>query len=119
MSSLYRNTTSYKTHAHYLSYLMCGIYIASATNEVKDDFFSGPSQRMSISSSQYSTGYKRLMPTTTPTIPVYKSDESGFTDTKFANAVSNFYGAMSAKQVKLGSDIESIIVDSLWDIYLD
>ncbi|EOC0095066.1 hypothetical protein ACI0YT_003075 [Cronobacter dublinensis] len=119
MSNLYRNTTSYKTHAQFLGYLMCGIYIASTANDVKEHHVSGPIQRTLISGSQNSSGYKHLMPPTTPTIALYKSDESGFTDNKFASAVSNFYGAMSANQITLGNEIESVIVDSLWDLYLD
>jgi len=119
MSDLYRNTMSYKNHAQFLGYLMCGIYVASASGDVKAEAFSGPNQRTSISSSQTTSGYKHLMPTTTPTIAIYKSDESGFTDTKFASSISNFYSAMSANQITLGNEIESVIADSLWDIYLD
>lgn len=119
MSNLYKTTTSYKSHAQFLGYLMCGIYIASAASNAKDDLVSGPIQRTSISGSQNSSGYKPLMPTATPTIALYKNDENGFTDTKFASAVSNFYGAMTASQISLGNEIEAVIVDSLWDIYLD
>ncbi|MEQ4450958.1 hypothetical protein ABNT06_05915 [Kosakonia sacchari] len=119
MSNLYRNTTSYKTHAQFLGYLMCGMYIATNASDIKNDLVSGPIQRTSITGSQSSLGYKPLMPTSTPTLSHYKSDESGFTDTKFASAVSNFYGVMSENQTTLGNEIESVIVDSLWDIYLD
>lgn len=119
MSSLYRNTTSYKSHAEFLGYLICGIYIASTASSPKEELLTGPLQRTSISGSQNLPGYKRLMPSTTPTIALYKSDETGFNDARFASAVSNFYGAMSSSQVTLGNEIESVIADSLWDIYLD
>lgn len=119
MSNLYRNTTSYKTHAQFLGCLMCGLYIASSASDAKEDLLSGPIQRTSISGSQNLPGYKNLMPSTTPTLAMYKSDESGFNDARFASAISNFYGAMSSSQIILGSEIESVIADSLWDIYLD
>ncbi|EPK2840694.1 hypothetical protein ACV8T5_01970 [Citrobacter freundii] len=119
MSNLYRNTTSYKSHAQYLGYLMCGLYIASATSDIRDDHFSGPIQRTSISSTQNWSGYKRLTPTITATQDLYRSDESSFTDARFASTVSNFYGAISSNQITLGNEIESVILDSLWDIYLD
>ncbi|EIV2296792.1 TPA: hypothetical protein MAI82_004942 [Klebsiella pneumoniae] len=59
------------------------------------------------------------MPSTTPTISLYKSDESTFNDAKFASVVSNFYGTMLSNQITLGNEIESVIAGSLWDIYVD
>ncbi|ENZ9025511.1 hypothetical protein ACKC6I_001543 [Klebsiella pneumoniae] len=119
MSNIYSNTTSYKSHAQFLSYLMCGIYIASIPSEAKDNLLSGPIQRTSISGSQNLSSYKQLMPSTTPTISLYKSDESTFNDAKFASVVSNFYGTMLSNQITLGNEIESVIAGSLWDIYVD
>jgi hypothetical protein len=49
----------------------------------------------------------------------YKNDDLGFTDSMFASTISNFYGAMLGNQTSLGNDIESVLLDSLWDIYLD
>jgi hypothetical protein len=98
---------------------MCGLYIASSASDAKEDLLSGPIQRTTISGSQNLPGYKNLMPSTTPTLAMYKSDESGFNDARFASAVSNFYGVMHSSQIILGSEIESVIADSLWDIYLD
>ncbi|WP_259678022.1 hypothetical protein, partial [Klebsiella pneumoniae] len=85
----------------------------------KDNLLSGPIQRTSISGSQNLSSYKQLMPSTTPTISLYKSDESTFNDAKFASVVSNFYGTMLSNQITLGNEIESVIAGSLWDIYVD
>lgn len=119
MSNYYSNAMSYKNHAQYLCGFMCGLKIISLANDFGSDVFSGPPQRTSASGSIYTSDYKSAMPSLTSNMTKYKNDDLGFTDSMFASTISNFYGAMLGNQTSLGNDIESVLLDSLWDIYLD
>lgn len=54
-----------------------------------------------------STGYKIV------------SSKSSSEESDFVNSVSGFYSTLSARQELLGREFENLLVDNLWDLYLD
>ncbi|WP_270501999.1 hypothetical protein [Kluyvera ascorbata] len=111
---------TYRAQAQALTFLLCGAQILALSAASENDMTIGPQRSSYITGPIAFTDYKTSMLNSgAPVVQTYKANQELPIDNRFVASVTNFYERLSSNQTSLGSDINNIIYDSLWDLYLD
>lgn len=114
------NVLSYKP-AQAITYaplILCGLLYTNDPSSITNEFeVSGP-HRLNIFKEEKAIFISDLQVNAVNTMS-YISNHNAFSATEFAESISNFYATLTANQTSLDKNIEKIISESLWDLYLD
>ncbi|WP_146108900.1 hypothetical protein [Pantoea ananatis] len=114
------NVLSYKpTQAiSYAPLLLCGLLYTNDPSSITNEFeMSGP-QKVNVIKEEKAIFINDLKTHAVNTM-TYISNNDSFSATEFADGISKFYASLTANQTSLDKNIEKIISESLWDLYLD
>lgn len=121
---MYKNSLSYRSQApqQAINYQWAANFLVKTAQEYsnEDNPIIGPNRSSSLRNYKQGIGYKLNIDIISPTVvSIVKNDHNLSCDQNLAVAMTNFYEKLSTHQVSLGQEIEQIVNNSLWDLYLD